>query len=209
MTDLNTHKISFLGFHIYLAFRGGMLFMIQLPDKGLPSVLQSKFLEGLPNEEKRLKDYNCFITRTQGMVEITKKVLEEARTQQDKIILFGMAFKHYRKTAYNGADKEKANIKNVPVNKKLLATFFESPGVYIFTVENYIQRINITKDYAVNGFPDQRAPKFPLGWDREFWRSLDDKSRMSYEQHLHQNGFERRRSGDGSTYFAEKGVEHG
>ena len=208
MTDLNTYKLSFVGYHVYLAFRDHTLWMIQLPDKGVPGYIQSKFLEGLPSEEKKLKDYNCFFVRHQ-MHEVSRKGLEEAKTQQDKIILFGMAFKHYRGMAYNSSDKEKANIKNVPVNKKLLATFFESPGVYVFTIENYIQRINVTKDFAMNGFPDQRAPKFPQGWDRDFWMSLDDKTRPVYEKHLMGLGFEKKQSGAGYIYFAEKEVHHG
>ncbi|MEO9475851.1 MAG: hypothetical protein ABJG41_09960 [Cyclobacteriaceae bacterium] len=203
MNDITTYKVSFLGYHIYLGYRNKRLWIIQLPDKGLPRPLQSQFLANLDETEKALTDYNCFYSNHK-MFELTKKQLGEPKTQQDKIIVFGMAFKHYRGVAYQAKDQEKANIKHVPVSRKLLETFFTTPGLTNYTVENYIQRINITRDYAVNGFPDAR---FPDQWDREFWRNCDDKTRMMYEKSLVAKGYQRKTTGLGTNFVRE--VAHG
>ena len=102
-------------------------------------------------------------------------------TAKDKIIWFCLAFKHYRKTNYLAKEHEKANIKNVPVSRDLLDVFFKSP-INNFTIDNYISRINITKDHSINGLPSEQ--RFPNHYDSKFERTLSGQETMKYHQHL-------------------------
>ena len=205
MKDLTVHRLSFVGFHSYLAYRDGKLFIIQLPEpKLMPCHWQAKFLEGIPQDEKNLPEFHTFFTAGK-LIEISQRPLNEAKTQKDKIIAFSMAFKHYRGVSYSAKDVEKSNVKHVPVSKKLLDTFFQTPGLSNYTLENYIHRINITKDYTVNGLPDQRGPQLPDAWDLSFYKSCDEKTRAVYEKHLHELGYEKKYAGSIGTYFVRGG----
>lgn len=186
--DLTAHRLSFLGYNYYLAYRNKKLFMIQFPDNPPNTWMNQDFLKVLPVDEDDIKKVTFFINNKHTGVDISHRELQSAKTAQDKIVLFGMAFKHYRHVAYDAKEKERANVKHVPVNKKLLDTYFNSPGMSNFTLENYIHRINITKDYAANGFPDSR---FPNDFDKDLYRKMDATTQREYEQHLVSRGFVR------------------
>lgn len=204
MTDLTTYKLSFMGYHTYVAYRNHALFMVQLPEKNDMQISwHPRFLAAIPQLERDVKKLEGFQASVSQFVKITTKCLSEAKTQADKIVAFSMAYKHYRGVAYSARDTEKSNVKNVPVNRKLLATFFETPGLTNFTIDNYVHRINITKDYAVNGFPDDRGPKMPDVWDREYWRQCDDNTRMAYERSLAGKGYKRKITSQGTIFIKE------
>ncbi|MEQ9021904.1 MAG: hypothetical protein RLN82_03980, partial [Pseudomonadales bacterium] len=111
-------------------------------------------------------------------------------TAKDKLILFCHAFKQYRQVPYYPKEHEKANIKNVMVNKELLDVFFTSPLQH-FTIDNYISRYNITRDQAKNGKPVKDSFKFPGHYDAAFEKTLSGASLQAYWKHLRANGWEK------------------
>ncbi len=111
------------------------------------------------------------------------KELSNGRSVQDKLVMFCSAYKHYRNVPYKAKEVEKANLKNVPVTRGLLDTFFKSP-LANYTLDNYIKRINITRDWNLNGMNNHLANAFPDEWNEEFSRTLDGARLSEYYQHL-------------------------
>jgi hypothetical protein len=109
--------------------------------------------------------------------------LNSAKSLQDKIVLFCSSYKHYRNVPYKPKELEKANLKNVPVTRELLDTFFKSP-LANYTLDNYIRRINITRDWNKNGMNNHLADAFPDEWNEDYSRTLDGERLSKYYTHL-------------------------
>ncbi|MBA9078960.1 hypothetical protein [Rufibacter quisquiliarum] len=137
---------------------------------------------------------------TQANLKITPVV---AKSVQDKVILFCQFYKSYRGVSYVAKQLEKANLKNIPVNKDLLKVFFED-GLQNFTLQNYINRINITKDYLKNGLPGAQATKMPDYYDRDFERKLGREEIQQYHAHLYSKGWVKEYNGTTGTVWKEK-----
>lgn len=123
-----------------------------------------------------------------GTDTIEIKRMDNARSVQDKVIKFCSAYKAYRGVPYKPTTLEKANLKNVPVDAKLLEMFFKSP-LANFNMKNYIDRINITRDWAKNGMNQHLTFSFPDVYDREFERSLEGDRLAAYWKHLRDMGW--------------------
>jgi hypothetical protein len=122
------------------------------------------------------------------------KELTNGKSVQDKIVMFCSSYKHYRGVPYKAKELEKANIKTVPVTRELLDTFFKSP-LANYTLDNYIRRINITRDFLKNGMNNHLANAFPDEWDEEFSRSLDGPRLSAYYKHLVESGWKKDETG--------------
>jgi hypothetical protein len=129
--------------------------------------------------------------------QVTVKLLEP-RSIQDKVIMFCQWFRRYRGVTYTAKILEKANLKGIPVNVELLDVFFNSP-LANFTLSNYIQRINQTKDHLKNGAERQRA-RFPNEWSRETEAKYQGKDLEEYYQHLYRAGWRRESGPAGSVW---------
>jgi len=136
---------------------------------------QWKYLrEKLPLQEDQvttLEQYNLVVQPIKG------------KSVQDKVILFCMYYKHYRGTSYAAKTLEKANLKGIPVTEDLLTIFFNSP-LQNFTLKNYIDRINITKDHLKNGVPGDKLVTFPAYFDEKFEKTLNQEQTTAYHAHL-------------------------
>jgi hypothetical protein len=122
------------------------------------------------------------------------KELNNARSVQDKIILFASAYKHYRGIPYKAKELEKANVKNVPITRVLLDTFFKSP-LANYTLDNYIKRINITRDWAQNGMNNHLISALPDDYDPTFESTLKAERLTEYWAHLRQKGWKKTERG--------------
>lgn len=109
------------------------------------------------------------------------------KSVKDKVIQFCSAYKYYLNVAYRATTLEKANVKNVPINKELLKVFFESP-LQNFTLKNYTDRINITKAMAKNGM---KGRQYPAYYDKDLDRQLSEIDRKDYYAHLQKMGWEK------------------
>ena len=118
------------------------------------------------------------------------KELGNGRSVQDKLVMFCGAYKHYRNVPYKAKETEKANLKNVPVTRELLDVFFKSP-LANYTLDNYIKRINITRDWHKNGMNNHLLEAFPSEWNEEFSRTLEGQRLSEYYQHLHALGWKK------------------
>jgi hypothetical protein len=116
------------------------------------------------------------------------KELNNGRSVQDKIVMFCSAFKFHRGIPYKPKEVEKANLKNVPVTRELLETWFKSP-LANYTLDNYIKRINITRDWARNGQGNHLIKQLPDDYDPTFEASLSGERLTQYWAHLRTNGY--------------------
>ena len=107
------------------------------------------------------------------------------RSVKEKVVAFCAAHKDYRGVVYVPKLLEKANLKDVMVTDELLKVFFESP-LQNFTLKNYIDRINITRDQARNGRAGTGA--FPNRWDAAFVATLNPEQLNHYRAHLRSLG---------------------
>ena len=131
-----------------------------------------------------IKEKMLFVGK--DFIEVRK--LDNARSVQDKIVLFCSAYKHHRGIPYKATTLEKANLKNVPVDSKLLETFFKSP-LANFNLKNYIDRINITRDWSRNGMNQHLQFAFPDDYDPTFEKELEGERLTKYWQHLREKGW--------------------
>ncbi|MEO1253404.1 MAG: hypothetical protein AAFY41_00780 [Bacteroidota bacterium] len=159
MKDYNIYRVNskaWDGF-IYLRYVEGKLIDITLVQEMSPQAYDA-ILSQLPQYEQDIleQDQLMALTISENIkCAVVDKVSYQkinARSAKDKIVLFCGAFKTYRGVPYHPSQHEKANIKNVPVNKELLEAFFTS-HVHNFTIDNYISRISIIRDHAKNGAP--------------------------------------------------------
>lgn len=121
--------------------------------------------------------------------------LHAGRSVQDKIVMFCGAYKHYRGVPYKAKELEKANLKNTPVSRELLDVFFKSP-LANYTLDNYIKRINITRDWAHNGMNNHLADAFPDEWNEEYSRTLTGERLSKYYIHLRELGWQKDERGN-------------
>jgi hypothetical protein len=114
--------------------------------------------------------------------------LEECPTRSatDKIKWFCAAFRDYRGITYLATQNEKSNIRTVPVTSDLLKVFFET-ALNDYSIRNYIQRINTTRDILVNG-RDFKS-RFPNYYDAKTYASLDGQRLVAYQRHLRELGW--------------------
>ncbi|MEQ9426979.1 MAG: hypothetical protein RJQ09_21330 [Cyclobacteriaceae bacterium] len=178
MTTLYTIKSKHKKFdgRILLAFVNGELVNTEYPTGLLPE--QWDWLHShWPQKEEHI--FNVASPK----LEVTKI---EPRSVKDKTAMFCAAYKHYRGVTYQPKKLEKANLKTVVVTSNLLDIFFQS-GLSNFTIDNYIKRINQTKDAAKNGF----GKKHPDYWDEDYERSLQGAELQAYWQHLKSKGLTR------------------
>ncbi len=163
---------------IYLSYRAGGLHAIDIAD-AKPTPAQLRYLLNvLPVIEAELPTVDL------GTMTVTP--IPE-RAAKDKIKWFCAAFREYRGVSYKPTQNEASNIRTVPVNQELLTVFFETPLLMDFTIRNYIQRINITRDVLKNG----RDPKerFPNHYDKELYHKLAPEKLIAYKKHLVAQGW--------------------
>ena len=162
----------------YLRFEKGYLTGVEyIFNESLTGDVWRSIHELMPQHENELKEF-C-----ERRILVASQV--KAKTLQDKIVLFNHFYKHYRGVAYVGKTVEKANLKNVPVTPDLLKVFFESP-LSNFTMANYINRINITKDFARNGMKGNKHPNY---YDRDYEKTLGQTELNEYHKHLRALGW--------------------
>lgn len=115
--------------------------------------------------------------------------LEECptRTASDKIKWFCAAWRDYRGQTYLATQNEKSNIRTVPVTSELLKVFFETT-LLDYSIRNYIQRINQTRDILVNG-RDLKS-RFPNYYDAAFYAKQEGQRLVDYKRHLRELGWE-------------------
>ncbi len=176
---LTSPKIA--GGAIYLRYRAGLLRGVDVADAQPTPDQLAYLLNILPVLEAQL---------TSGQVNLGSMAVVPLpeRTVKDKIAHFCAAFQEYRGVSYRPTQNEASNIRTVPVGRELLSTFFETPGLLDFTIRNYIQRINITRDVLKNG----RDPKerFPNQFDKEFLQKLPSEKHPAYFKHLRERGWQ-------------------
>lgn len=147
---------------------------------------------------ERLPYNRSWINRNMaGVFEV--KELSSGKSVQDKVILFCSSYKHHRGVPYKPTTLEKANLKNVMVSRELLDTFFKSP-LANFTMKNYIDRINITRDWQKNGMNQHLLNAFPNEYDPQFESTLEGTRLSEYWQHLRDNGW----SKDGRGFWRKQ-----
>jgi hypothetical protein len=144
--------------------------------------------------KNNLPQYDTEIARLKAGTMEVKEL--KPKSIQEKIILFCQYYMHYRGVSYKAKTLEKANLKDVPVSPELLKVFFESP-LSNFTLKNYIDRINITKDFAKNG---QKGKRFPNVYDKDFEKTLSNSELPEYWQHLIKNGWVRVKTNSGMIW---------
>lgn len=186
---------SFSGY-VYLKYADRHLDQVQFVPFTSREVFDA-ILEEIPQNDPDIEE-QVMIT-TQGVkIKISRL---KSRTAKEKIVHFCHAYKVHRGTHYQPKEHEKSNIKAVPVNKELLDVFFASP-IYNFTIDNYISRINITRDWVTNGMPS--GNKMPDYYDPQYERSLSGDQLQVYHQHLVSKGWEKIYNPNRGTIWVEK-----
>lgn len=127
------------------------------------------------------------------------------KTAHEKIQMFCAAHQARRGVYYIPKKHEKSNIKTVQVTPELLDVFFKSPHLQHFTIDNYVSRINITRDWAKNGIPDGKLKsKHPDYYDKDHERKLTGSELVEYHQHLYKCGWQKIHPEAGGTVWREK-----
>ena len=167
---------------IYLRYEKNELTTIALElTKSIDGEVWTAFTSKLPYQ-------SAWLSNLSGTFEV--KELKAGRSVQDKVIMFCSAHKHFRGVPYKPTTLEKANMKGVLVTRELLDTFFKSP-LANFSMKNYIDRINITRDWQKNGMNKHLLNAFPNEYNREFELSLDPARLSDYWQHLRDHGWKK------------------
>jgi hypothetical protein len=164
---------------IYLRYEDGALAAVALE-------LTGKLDENVWSHLKQQLQLQENLKRLAEMFQV--KPLDTGRSVQDKIIMFCGAYKHYRGVPYYPKELEKANLKNVAVSPQLLDTFFKSP-LANYTLDNYIKRINITRDWSRNGMNNHLLTAFPDDYDPTFESTLSGERIAAYWAHLRDKGW--------------------
>lgn len=187
---------------LYLRYHKGQLTNIELPEDMDPSRFDG-IMSTVPQFEEDVVSGACtHVLMVDGQFDIRYEEIK-GRTIREKVIWFCTAYKHHRGTHYTAKDNEKANLKHVPVSKELLDTFFASPLQH-YTIDNYISRINITRDWAANGIPSRDRYRFPDHWDPELEKRLTGKDLQDYHQHLTKSGWIKDYNPTRGTMWVEK-----
>jgi hypothetical protein len=172
---LTSKKIA--GGAMYLNYKAGFLQAIDVADAQPTDEQLAYLLNILPVREGQLAEV---VWGSMVVAEIPQK------TAKDKIKLFCAAYKEFRGIPYSPTQTEVSNLRTVLVTPELLDVFFHSP-LMDFSIRNYIQRINVTRDIQKNG----RDPKdrFPNEYDHKFYHSLPPDKLIKYQQHLRSLGW--------------------
>jgi hypothetical protein len=163
---------------IFVNYRDGVFSQLDCTDADLSQEQRSYLLKVLPVQEQLVTDVG-----TMGSLTAARVV---PRSVKEKLVLFCAYYKSYRSVSYLAKLLEKANLKDVPVNEELLKVFFESP-LQNFTLKNYIDRINITKDQARNG---RSGTAFPNTYEPTYYASLTGEALTAYRAHLRALGWQ-------------------
>ncbi|MBD2769722.1 hypothetical protein IC235_17670 [Hymenobacter sp. BT664] len=178
---LTSPKIK--GGGIYLNYQAGFLKAIDVADAQPTAEQLGYLLNVLPVYEKELAAIKW---GTMNVVPLPEKSVK------DKIKQYCAAYKEYRDVTYTPTQTEKSNIRTVPVNSELLTVFFESP-LRDYSINNYIKRINVTKDILKNGRDIQE--RFPNDYNHELYHKLPPDRLLAYQKHLHALGYRRNKVG--------------
>lgn len=180
--------------HIWLIFMGQRLHQVH-------------YELAAPLSEAQWRYWNAIIPQTlQGMEALKAAKLQpvllnelKRHTVREKIVMFAAWHKQHRGVNYIAKQLEKANLAHVPMSPKLLDTFFRSP-LQNFTLKNYIDRINITRDMAENGTKTRHPGHFDPAYDR----SLSPEQRNDYYAHLRSLGWVSTYNPNSGTIWKEK-----
>lgn len=114
------------------------------------------------------------------------KVLEK----EDKISLFCLFYKHYRTIDYTQLKTDAKDLKDVPVTRELLKSYFEATEWWckVKNVKNYCHNINNIKELKLN---IKTKPQFPNEYDKGFESKLEPKELQDYWRHLNSLGWKR------------------
>lgn len=110
-----------------------------------------------------------------------------AKSVADKVALFCIKYKQYKKLTYRATKEEKANLKLVTVTEDLLKAYFgntQYPLTATKSMADYVRHYNTIRDLAANGSVVKVKSRFPEVYDREFERSLEGETLSAYWQHL-------------------------
>lgn len=126
---------------------------------------------------------------------LPKEAVElKPKTVQDKVVAFSMAYRAKFNVAYSASKVEKANLKNVQVNRDLLETYFTSTDYPLSvgkSMSDYTKHFNYIRQISANGKPVKS--EFPQVYDREFEKRIsDDASKLQrYWKHLRDLGWKK------------------
>ena len=123
---------------IYARYKDGVFAALDGDDAQLTPEQWSYLLRTVP-----VRDANW----SQAELGTLQATLVVPKSVKDKLVAFCAAYRQHRGVPYQAKLLEKANLKDVVVSDDLLKVFFESP-LQNFTLKNYIDRINITRDQA-------------------------------------------------------------
>ncbi len=183
---LTSPKIK--GGAIYLSYYLGQLRAFDRADAQPTDEQLAALLARLPAREAALPAVSWGTMKLEPLPE---------RSAKDKIVLFCAAYREYRGLAYTSTQTERSNLRTVPVSQALLDVFFGSP-LLDFSIRNYIQRINQTRDVLKNG--RDLAARLPDAWDPAYAAKLDGPKLVGYRQHLLKLGW--RYDGSRQTWVA-------
>lgn len=202
MISIYTLQTKLIKGKIYLGYTNGVLTHIEYTGELLEHKSWLMLNEMLPQKEETIV---WGVEQIDGVsnVGLTQRFIYKhlaPRTVKDKIILFCQSYKYFRNVSYQAKKTERANIKTVPVSEPLLRIFFES-RLANFTIDNYIKRINITKDILTNGRNDKLFPNEP---DMAFYRTLQGKEIQECTAFWRKNGWVKKHSPTSGTRFVKE-----
>jgi len=187
---------------VYLRYHEGELTNIELPE-GMDSQVFDNLFKAFRQKLPVNAFYDLAIGQSNQLFKMEFSPLA-GRTVKEKTILFCAAHKNYRRVNYTAKDREKANLKAVPVTPELLDVFFSSPLQH-FTIDNYVSRINITRDWQANGMPTKDSFRYPKDWSADFERTLSPDQLTAYHQHLRKLGYIKDYNPNRGTFWREAG----
>ena len=124
-----------------------------------------------------------------------KAVELKPKTLADKVALFCLKYKQYKKQPYQAQKIEKANLKLVTVNEQLLNTYFTNNNYPLNSTKNmadYVRHYNTVRDLTANG-ASQSSRAFPQVYDMAYEKIIsDDVSKLQrYWAHLRSLGWKK------------------
>lgn len=114
------------------------------------------------------------------------------RSVADKVALFCIKYKQFKKLTYRATKEEKANMKLVTVTEDLLKAYFgnsQYPLTATKSMADYVRHYNTIRDLAANGSVVKVKSRFPEVYDRDFESKLEGETLSAYWQHLNRLGW--------------------
>lgn len=105
----------------------------------------------------------------------------------DKVAMFCIKYKQYKKLTYRATKEEKANMKLVSVTEDLMKAYFgntQYPLTATKSMADYVRHYNTIRDLAANGSVVKVKSRFPEVYDRDFESKLEGETLSAYWQHL-------------------------